>query len=102
MKKNFNPKPLQPRNNLEVMRQPSKAFSVDFQKMLTKRSKDKWTDESLENSFQADILEEQPNSMMKSEKVMNMDDRDKAGDPDSNPEIDDSESDVSVKPPPPK
>ena len=38
-------------------------------------------------------MEEEPGSVsVHSDRVMNMDDRDKAGDPDSNPEIDESES----------
>jgi hypothetical protein len=43
-------------------------------------------------------MEEEPDSIIaNSDRVMNMDDRDKAGDPDSNPEIEESESVESSK-----
>jgi hypothetical protein len=43
-------------------------------------------------------LEEEPDNINNmSQRIMNMDDRDKAGDPDSNPEIDDDDSMESSK-----
>ena len=52
------------------------------------------------SSFEKDI-EEEPDSdlgISNSNQIMNMDDRDKAGDPDSDPEFDDGDSEmISIK-----
>lgn len=51
----------------------------------------------MDTSYVEDMDEEPMSVSLKSDRVMNMDDRDKAGDPDSNPEIDDSDSFVEME-----
>ena len=93
---------------INLMRQPTRTFISQTLKTTfgkntngskdTEQNQDDFNDRSLTSSLHQNLEEvpDQLSSGQNRQREMNMDDRDKAGDPDSNPEIDDDDDESMI------